>query len=210
MDPAVEFDFEALDAGVPAPAPLAGPALPGPADVALATAAARAEAEAIREAARAQGFAAGHAEAQAALAPAAVALAAALEAVRTEAALHAERLERQAVELALALAEKVLAGALAVEPERVVEAVRGALRGVVDRERVTVLVNPEDLDGVRDAMGALRATLGGIEHCEVQAERRVARGGAIVRTPDGDVDARVETKLQRAREAVEAALVGGG
>jgi flagellar assembly protein FliH len=59
---------------------------------------------------------------------------------------------------------------------------------------------------VREAMGAIRASLGGIEHCEVQAERRVSRGGAIVRTPDGDIDARVETKLQRAREVVENAL----
>jgi flagellar assembly protein FliH len=52
----------------------------------------------------------------------------------------------------------------------------------------------------------VRASLGGIEHCEVQAERRVSRGGAVVRTPEGDVDARVEIKLQRAREVVEAAL----
>ncbi len=83
---------------------------------------------------------------------------------------------------------------------------RGALRGIVERERVTVLVHPEDLELVREAMDELRATLGGIEHCEVQAERRVSRGGAIVRTQDGDVDARVETKLLRAREVVEAAL----
>ena len=86
------------------------------------------------------------------------------------------------------------------------EAVRGALRGIVERERVTVLVNPDDLEIVREAMDGLRASLGGIEHCEVQAERRVGRGGRIVRTPVGDVDARVETKLERAREVVAAAL----
>ena len=50
------------------------------------------------------------------------------------------------------------------------------------------------------------ASLGGIEHCVVEAERRVGRGGCIVRTPVGDVDARVETKLERAREVVAAAL----
>jgi flagellar biosynthesis/type III secretory pathway protein FliH len=55
-------------------------------------------------------------------------------------------------------------------------------------------------------MEEIKASLGGIEHCEVQAERRVARGGAIVRTPVGDVDARVETKLERASEVVAAAL----
>ena len=104
------------------------------------------------------------------------------------------------------LAEKILGAAVAVDPELVVEAVRGALRGLVERERVTVLVHPDDLELVRGAMGGLVATLGGIEHCEVQAERRVGRGGAVVRTPDGDVDARVETKLERAREVVEAAL----
>ena len=88
----------------------------------------------------------------------------------------------------------------------IIEAVRGALRGIVERERVTVLVHPEDLEMVRAAMESMKVTLGGIEHCEVQAERRVSRGGAIVRTADGDVDARMETKLQRAREVVEAAL----
>ena len=65
---------------------------------------------------------------------------------------------------------------------------------------------PAHFELVREAMDEMRATLGGIEHCEVQAERRVGRGGAIVRTQDGDVDARVETKLQRAREVVEGAL----
>jgi flagellar biosynthesis/type III secretory pathway protein FliH len=105
-----------------------------------------------------------------------------------------------------ALGAIALGGALAVQPELVVEAVRGALRGIVERERVTVLVHPEDLEMVRDAMDDVRASLGGIEHCEVQAERRVSRGGAVVRTPDGDVDARVEIKLARAREVVETAL----
>jgi flagellar biosynthesis/type III secretory pathway protein FliH len=31
----------------------------------------------------------------------------------------------------------------------------------------------------------------------------------VVRTPDGDVDARIETKLQRAREVIESALEEG-
>ena len=169
---AVEFDFEALEP--PAPPVLAEDA----ADVVMETLAqARAEAEQLREAARAEGFAAGHAEAMASLEPALA-----------------------------ALAEKVLAGAVAVDPERVVESVRGALRGLVERERVTVLVNPDDLELVQGAIDGLRASLGGIEHCVVEAERRVRRGGCVVRTPEGDVDAGIDTKLARAREVVEQQL----
>jgi flagellar biosynthesis/type III secretory pathway protein FliH len=198
---AVEFDFITLEA--PA-APLA------PVDEAAAVMTALAQAEqdaaALREQARAEGFAAGRAEAMAALEPALVALQQAAAAVAAQQAEAAEALERRAVELGLSLAGKIVSGAIEAEPERVVDAVRGALRGIVERERIIVLVNPEDLELVRASVEDVRNSLGGIEHCEVQAERRVARGGCIVRTPVGDVDARVETKLERAREVVASAL----
>lgn len=169
-------------------------------------AAAHAEAAAIREAARAEGHAAGMAEAHAELEPALAALAEAAHAVAAERDTLADEVEPAAVTLALRIAEQVLGAVLELEPERVVDTVRGALRRLVDRDRVTVLVNPEDLDVVRAASPALLAELGGIEHCEVQAERRVTRGGAVVRTGEGEVDATLETKLQRAREAVADAL----
>jgi flagellar assembly protein FliH len=198
---AVEFDFEALEPVAPSPSPVDEASA-----VMSALARAEAEAERVRSQAREEGFAAGHAEALEGLQPALAALAAAASAVDEQRTSLAAELERRAVDLGFALAAKVLAGTLEAEPERVVESVRGALRGIVERERIIVLINPEDMDLVRDAMDEVRASLGGIEHCEVQAERRVARGGCIVRTPVGDVDARVETKLDRAREVVAAAL----
>ena len=204
-----EFSFEALEAPVEVAAP-GTPAARAEADAVMAALAhAESEADRLRAAAREQGLREGREEALAALAPGLEALSQAAEAVQADQHARADRLEAHAVDLALFLAEKIVGGALAVEPDRVLEAVRGALRGIVERERITVLVHPEDLELVRDSMDAVRASLGGIEHCEVQAERRVSRGGAVVRTPDGDVDARVDTKLQRAREVVEAALSSG-
>jgi flagellar assembly protein FliH len=201
-DAALDFDFAPLE-----------PAAVVATDAANATAAAadvltsaHAEADAIRALAHAEGLAAGREAALAELIPAASALEEGARLLSEASLAMADRLEIQAVDLAMALAGKIVAAAVAADPELVVEAVRGALRGLVDRERVTVLVHPDDLELVRGAMGGLVATLGGIEHAEVQAERRVGRGGAVVRTPDGDVDARVETKLERAREVVEAAL----
>jgi len=173
-------------------------------------AAAQAEADGIRAAARAEGhadgLAAGLDEGRAQVAAATAALA---EAARELGALRdttAEAVERDAVELAVQLAEKVVAGALEVEPERVLDVVRGALRRLSERRRVTVLVHPDDLELVRAAADGFAGELGGIEHCEVQAERRIARGGAVVRTDEGQVDASVETQLARARELVVAEL----
>ena len=201
MSMVADFDFQTLE---PLPVPRA-PVSDAEAVMDI-LAEARAEAEQIRENARAEGYAAGRADAVASLEPALAALTQAIADVQAAQVEQAAELERRAVELGLGLARKVVGGALSVQPELVVEAVTGVLRGIVDRERVTVLVNPADLDIVREAMDGLRASLGGMDHCVVEAERRVGRGGCLVHTSVGEIDATVETKLERAGEVVASAL----
>jgi flagellar biosynthesis/type III secretory pathway protein FliH len=186
---------------------LSGPSLQHAADP---VADALAAAEAIREQARAEGFEAGRGEAlaegRAQLEPAAGALAAALEAAAESGEQAVARAEREAVELALALADKIVAAALEARPELVCDVVAGALRGLLERRHVQLFVNPDDLELVSAAVDGLRETLGGIETLDVQAERRVGRGGAVLRTPEGEIDATVRSKLERAREIVAGEL----
>ena len=174
----------------------------------LATA--QAEADHIREQARlqghAEGYEAGRADAATQYAPAVQALAAVLGEAQAERERVAEQMESAAVALALQIADKALTGAITAQPDRVVDVVRGALRCLVERERVTILVHPQDLPIVREAVEGLIQQLGGIEHLEVQEERRVQRGGAIVRSQTGEIDARIETKLERARELLQGEL----
>lgn len=185
---------------------------PPPQSPARLLAEAQAEASGIRELARSQGEAEGRreglAQGRAELASAAAALASALDEQRRLAQQHAMALERDAVELALALAGKVLAGVLEAQPERVLEVVAGALRRVADRRQVTLLVDPADIELVRDELDELQARTGGIDRCELQADRRVGAGGAIVRTHESEIDATVLTQLERAREVVRAVLGG--
>jgi flagellar assembly protein FliH len=198
------FELPALEAPAGMP-PIAGnqpiPAIP---QVDLA-----AELEAARQAGHEHGFQAGLVEAHQQMASAIEALQIAAANVAAERDRVAGAAEAATVELALRIAEQALGAAVAVDPERVVGVVRGALRRLIERDRVTVLVNPDDLELVRAAAPALVAELGGMEHCEVQAERRVGRGGAIVRTVEGEVDATLDTKLSRAREVLEEELRDG-
>jgi flagellar assembly protein FliH len=183
-------------------------------DLLAVVASARAEADAIREQARAEGLALGRAEGAAAaqqealaqMQPAVQAFHAAAAALEAERAELADRTEGRAVELALELASKLVAGAIEAQPERVLDVVRGALRCLIERERIQVLVHPEDLDLVRGAIHEVVAELGGIEHVEVQEERRIGRGGALVRTATAQIDASIQTKLDRAREIIAAEL----
>jgi flagellar assembly protein FliH len=189
----------------PRVAPPVAPPLAQPDPVALA----RAEADAIRARAHEEGLATGLQAAAAEVAPALEALEAAVAGVEALRGEVADAVERGAVALALRIAEQAVGAALEAQPERIVDAVRGALRRLVERERVVVLVHPDDLDAVRAAGEELVSRLGGIESFDVQAERRVTRGGAVVRTAEGEADATVETKLARAREVLQRELAGG-
>ena len=135
------------------------------------------------EAARDEGFAAGLAAAREEVGPAVEALAA---------------------ELALQVAAKVLGATLEVRPELVVEVTRGALRRLSEPVEATLLVNPDDAERIREALADLSAEHGAT--LAVRAERRVDRGGCVVRTGAGEVDARVGAQLDRAAEIVREGL----
>jgi flagellar assembly protein FliH len=171
---------------------------------------ATAEAERIRAQARAEGYAAGLTEGREAGAEQARQAAEALDGALVELARRSEELlaaaEADAVELALQLAAKIVSGTVEVQPRRVLDVVAGALRRLTERREVVVLVAPEDLELVSERIEELQAHAGGIERCELLADRRVGRGGAIVRTRESEVDAKVATQLERARELVCAEL----
>ena len=153
-----------------------------------------------------EGRAAGLADARAQSEQALEALACALQSVEELRSEVVAAIERDAVELSLRLSEQILSGALSVQPERVLDVARGALRRLADRHRVTVVVNPADLELLSESVEGLKATLGGIEHCGVQTDRRVGRGGAIARTEAGEIDASIDAQMRSAREIVVAAL----
>lgn len=197
----MSYDFEQLE-------PSAPPAREDPERI---VAQAIAEADRVR----AEAHAAGHAEGRAAgrqegateaarLAQALAEAIAGIEALRREVV---EAIEHDALELGLSLAEKVVAGVAELRAELIAEALRGAMARIAERHRIAVLVNTGDLELVKDAI-LEQARMSGVEHCEVRSDERVAAGGAIVATEEGEIDAGVWTQLERAREVVAASLAG--
>ena len=196
----VSYDFEQLEPSAPRLRDAAAREL----------AAARAESEQIRARAREEGFAEGRAEGveqgRAEAASAAAALNEAISGVGEVRDGAAESVERDAIALALALAGKIVAATLQIRPELVVEVVQGALRRVAGQRTISIIVNPEDLETVRAALGDLQGQSAGVEQWDLQPDARVEAGGAVVRTAEGEVDVSIQTQLDRAAEVVLAEL----
>ncbi len=164
--------------------------------------AAHAEADAIASEARTrghdEGFAAGHAEAQTLLEPARAALVEARVALERVAGEIVPTIESRAVELALALAEKILHSARAAGPAVVCSVVNGALRRVISHDRIVLQVNPDDVGLVQATLAPDSTDRGALRQIEIVGERRVPRGGCIVRTVEGEIDARIQQQFDRA------------
>jgi flagellar assembly protein FliH len=185
------------------------PAAASPADRASEiVAAARAQAAQIEAEARAEGFRTGRAEGLAAaaeeVAATASALAGVLRALEGSRSSYVAAAERDVVELALAIAEKIVGAALEVEPEIVCNLVAGALRSVEGGDRLVLEVNPDDVALVQGWLDSTTIPLAA--RVELRAERRIARGGCVVRTADGELDARVREQLDRAQEVLRDVL----
>jgi flagellar assembly protein FliH len=199
------YNFEQLDTS--------GDAERAPADV---LAAAWAEAEHIRQQARIDGEAAGYAagmqraqdEFQVVSDGLVRALGEAAQALAGTRAELVESLTRQAADVSLGVGRQIVAGAVEVKPELVMDVIRGAIRRLSERHRLTVLVNQDDLELVSNSLERLRLELGGIEFMEVLADRRIERGGTIVQTEYGEIDATIATQIENARALLAASLVG--
>jgi flagellar assembly protein FliH len=150
------------------------------------------------------GFADGAARAEAEARQSLDAIAAAAEAVAGARAGAAAAVERRAAELSLLVAERIVTTALEVQPELVCGIVASALRRLVDVERLSVDVNPDDVERVRQWLEAGNDAR--FASLEVRPERRVPPGGCVVRTVDVEIDARVSEQIERAGEIVREAL----
>ncbi len=79
----------------------------------------------------------------------------------------------------------------------------GALRKAFVRDGLTVVCNPDDLDACIDAgPDAARDAVGTCSDLEFIGDRRVQRGGVVVRTDAGDIDATLDSQLERLCEAM--------
>jgi flagellar assembly protein FliH len=167
---------------------------------------ARAQADGIAEGARREGFEAGYAEGKAAAEQEARDLLlfaenAVREVVEARTRTLAES-EEALVRLAVDVAEKIVKTDIELHPERVLKVLEGALRKAFVRDRLTVVCNPADLALIEEGQNELAAQVGTLQHLELIGDRRVKRGGVMIRTDAGDVDATLDSQLERLREAM--------
>ena len=102
------------------------------------------------------------------------------------------------VELAIAIAAKLLRRQLDLRPENAAGMVATALQLSAGSRRVEVRLHPQDLELLRgDQSLAVSSGLSALPEDLLVVDETLERGDCLVQTVDGRVDARLETLLER-------------
>lgn len=114
--------------------------------------------------------------------------------------------EKEMLHLILAIAEKVVRVAVRVDNQIVRETILEAFRLAADRSEVTVRVNPEEVEYVKEIRPAFFDRISELKSITVESDPSITRGGCFMETSFGNVDARLETQLQKITKVVEHAF----
>lgn len=107
-----------------------------------------------------------------------------------------EQFEPQVVRMVSDMVRHIIKKETEESDQLVLSTVRNTLRRVVEGTSLRIRVNPADLETTRNYRAEILEMLDGIRHLEILEDRRVGRGGCVMETESGNIDARIETQLQ--------------
>ncbi len=110
--------------------------------------------------------------------------------------------EPQVIALVKAMTERVLQREPSIDAALLETTVRAALGNLVDRERVTLRVNPHDLEALRAQQANLLDDFPAVGQLLIVADEQVGAGGCIAETESLQVDARLDAQLEKILDAL--------
>jgi flagellar biosynthesis/type III secretory pathway protein FliH len=105
--------------------------------------------------------------------------------------------ETAAIRLSVAIAEKILHAELARRPELATRIITEALQLAADSPQIRLRLHPDDLQSAGPACEDLLHSLAPQGTTALIPDPSITRGGCVVETQHGTIDARLETQLAR-------------
>ncbi|WP_245754903.1 FliH/SctL family protein [Pelosinus propionicus] len=114
--------------------------------------------------------------------------------------------ERQIIEIALAVASKVIACQIEENPMVVLPIVKSALEKVKDQEQIVLRVSSADFDIVLQAKQEFQNMVGREQALTIVVDRTITAGSCVIDTSYGVVDAKIDTQFDALRKALQGVL----
>ena len=104
--------------------------------------------------------------------------------------------EKEAVELSLAIAKKIIGNELSINKNVVAKTVKEALKKVDGHGKIKIKINPEELDIVKEQIIDKHDAGNSMDKLIFEPNDSISFGGCLIETNIGDIDARIEKQIE--------------
>jgi flagellar assembly protein FliH len=113
--------------------------------------------------------------------------------------------EPEMVRLSMAIARKILRSELRAGSYRIEETIRAAMRLLVDTSQIRIKISPEDMEEVSRLVPSLAADFK-TGRIQIMEDAAVQRGGCVLQTGFGNVNATIEDQVAMVEQEIERVL----
>ena len=110
--------------------------------------------------------------------------------------------EQEMIELVMAIARAVIGEQVDTRPATVRHVIEKAIERLRSKEELLIKVNPMDIEEAERAMPDLRQSIEDLGKVSINEDTTIDRGGCIVESTVGMVDAKIATQLDAIRESL--------
>lgn len=114
--------------------------------------------------------------------------------------------ESQMIEVAMSAARHIVDREITTSPEIVTESIRAAMEQVVEGSAVHLHLNPADIDALEDEIRE-KFVVPGRQGLDIVSDPRIERGGCLIETEYGLIDATTGAKWQAVSDTIKKILV---
>jgi flagellar assembly protein FliH len=130
----------------------------------------------------------------------------ALHAIMEEVSLFKEKTietsEKQILDLCFSIAEKIINQEISSDKNVILSVLKAAFRNIADRENIKVRLNPQDYQYMVEIKNEFISSMDGLRNVFFEEDGSIARGGAIIETSSGEVDARISEQLHEVKAGI--------
>ena len=110
--------------------------------------------------------------------------------------------DRAVLTLALAVAKRIVAREIVIDESAVLARYREAIRKIIGVDKIKIRINPADEEYIREHRNELSNYVDSVREIVIEADSKVERGGCIIESELGNIDARISTQFELLEEAL--------
>lgn len=120
-----------------------------------------------------------------------------------------QTVERDAYRFALAVAERIIRRDVTLTDDIVIAQIKESIQRIVGVESIKLRVHPSDEGIVRAHRALFLSSLDNLRDVVIETDEGMERGGCIIESASGNVDARISTQLRQIEMSLFGALHTG-